>query len=88
MRALAGQCTQQCSDEKNFADSGEMYSGVISLGLVLALVLVHEKQENRPQHLTMYGRLTKFLSFTISSVAHGFNTPRGTWRMLVHENPY
>ena len=27
MSALASQCAQNCSDEKNFADSGEMCSG-------------------------------------------------------------
>ena len=34
-----------------FADSGKMCSGVVILGLVLALVLTQENQNNRPQHL-------------------------------------
>ena len=34
-----------------FADSGKMCSGVVILGLVLALVLVQERQDGRPQHL-------------------------------------
>ena len=51
MRVLASQCAQHCSDERNFADSGEMCSGVVILGLVLALVLAQEMQNNRPQHL-------------------------------------
>ena len=35
----------------NFADSGKMCSGVVILGLVLALVLAQERQDNRPEHL-------------------------------------
>ena len=42
MSALASQCAQHCSDERNFADSGKMCSGVVTLGLVLALVLLQE----------------------------------------------
>ena len=38
----------QCSDERNFADSGKMCSGVVILGLVLALVLAQVMQDNRP----------------------------------------
>ena len=34
----------------NFADSGKMCSGVVTLGLVLSLVLAQERQDNRPQH--------------------------------------
>ena len=34
----------------NFADSGKMCSGVVILGLALALVLAQERQDNRPQH--------------------------------------
>ena len=31
-----------------FADPGKMCSGVVILGLVLALVLAQERQDNRP----------------------------------------
>ena len=48
---MASQCAQHCSDEINFADSGEMCSGVVTLGQVLALVLAQEAQDNRPQNL-------------------------------------
>ena len=51
MRVLTSQCAQHSSDESNFADFGEMCSGVVILGLVLALVLAQEMQDNRPQHL-------------------------------------
>ena len=34
----------------NFADSDKMRSGVVILGLVLALVLAQERQDKRPQH--------------------------------------
>ena len=40
-----------CSDERNFADSGEMCYGIVILGLVLAPVLTQERQGNRLQHL-------------------------------------
>ena len=55
------QYAQHCSDERNFADSGEMCSGIVILGLVLALVLAHEMQDNRPQHLN-HVRLTDQVS--------------------------
>ena len=51
MSALAS----HCSDERNYANSGEMYYGIVILGLVLALVLAQERQDNRPQHLTHVG---------------------------------
>ena len=38
---VASQCAQQCSDERNFADSGEMCFGIVILGL--ALVLAQER---------------------------------------------
>ena len=44
-----------------FADSGKMRSGVVILGLVLALVLAQEMQDNRPQHL-IYVRLADQVS--------------------------
>ena len=49
--ALASQCIQHCSDERNFTDSGEMCSGVVIQGLVHALVLAQDRQDNRPLHL-------------------------------------
>ena len=51
MSALASQCAQNCSDEINFADSGEMCSDIAILGLVLALVLAQLRQDNMPEHL-------------------------------------
>ena len=51
MSPLVSPCAQHCSDERNFADSGKMCSGVVILGLILALVLVQESQHNRPQHI-------------------------------------
>ena len=51
MSALASQRAQHCSDERNFADSGETCSGVVNLGLDLALVLAQETQDNRPHNL-------------------------------------
>ena len=51
MRVLTSQCAHHCSDESNSADFGEMCSGVVISGLVLALVLAQEMQDNRPQHL-------------------------------------
>ena len=36
MSADQSMLTTYCSDERNFADSGEMCSGVVILGLVLA----------------------------------------------------
>ena len=40
-----------CCDEKHFVYSGEICSGVVTLGLLHALVLAQERQDNRPQHL-------------------------------------
>ena len=34
-----------------FADSSEVYSDIVILGLVLSLVFAQKKQDNRPQHL-------------------------------------
>ena len=34
-----------------FADSSEMCSRIVILGLVLSLVFAQERQDNRPQHL-------------------------------------
>ena len=77
---LASQCEQHCSDERNFADSGEMSSGVVILDLVLALVLAQEMQNKMPQHL-IHVRLTDQVScynhqicrprFLISPEGHG-----------------
>ena len=79
-------CAQHCSDERNFADSGEMSSGVVILGLVLVLIL--EMQDIRPQHLIQVR-----LAHQVSHYNHQiycpqfFNISRGTWRTLLHENP-
>ena len=51
MSARSSQCTHHSSDVRNFDDSGEMCSGIVILGLILALVLAQETQANRPQHL-------------------------------------
>ena len=61
MSTMVGQYAQHCSDERNIADSGEMCSGIVILGLVLALVLAQEMQDNRPQHLN-HARLTDQVS--------------------------
>ena len=50
MSPLVSQCAQHCSEERNFDDSGEMCSGIVIIGLILALVLAQETEE-RPQHL-------------------------------------
>ena len=50
MSTLAIQCPQHCSDERHFVDSGDMSSGIVILGMVLALILAQERQDNRPQH--------------------------------------
>ena len=42
MSAQANQCAQHCSDERNFADSGEICSFIVILGLVQA----QERQDN------------------------------------------
>ena len=86
LSALASQCAQHCSDD--FADSGEMSSGIVILGLVLALVLAQETQDNRPQHL-IHVRLAdiKFPTITTRYVASSFNISRGLWRTLMHEIP-
>ena len=65
MRVLASQCAQHCSDERNFADFGEMYSGVVILGLVLALVLAQEMQDNRPEASTPHLCTIQSLSFPL-----------------------
>ena len=43
-----------CSDDRHFADSGEMCNGIVILCLVLALAFVQERQDNRHQHLIHY----------------------------------
>ena len=55
MSALASQCAPYCSDVRNFAVSADMCYGIVILGLVLALVLAQERQDNRPQHLIHVG---------------------------------
>ena len=56
MSALAGQfalCVH-CSDERYLADSGEMYSGIVVLGHVLAPALAQERQDEQasiPNHV-------------------------------------
>ena len=51
MSALASQCAQHSCDGRNLAVSGVMCSGVVIIDLVLALVQVQKRQDNRPQHL-------------------------------------
>ena len=53
MSALAIQCAHSIVllKERFFVDSGEMASVIAILGLVLALILAHERLVNRPQHL-------------------------------------
>ena len=72
-----------------FADSSEVCSGIVILGLVVSLVFAQKKQDNRPQHLihvhwtdqvTLYNHQIcrpRFQNISISL---------GTWRTLMHEN--
>ena len=55
MSALASQRSQQCYHERNISDSGGMCSGVVNLGLVLALVLTGERHDNRPEAESTHG---------------------------------
>ena len=87
MSPLASQCAQHCSAERNFADSGKMCSGVVILGLGLALVLAKEMQDNRPPSL-----IHVRLAHHVYHYNHRICRPRffisgGTWRTLLHENP-
>ena len=56
MSKLTSQCAQYC-----FADSSEVCSGIIFLGLVLSLVFTQERKVNRSQHL-IYVQLTDQVS--------------------------
>ena len=72
--SLASKCEQHCYDEIKFADSGEMSSGVVILGLVLALVLAQEMQDNRHQHLIHAYQITHQICrprFLTSPEGHG-----------------
>ena len=65
MRALARQCTQYGLVKRNLADFGEMCSGVVILGLVLALVLAQEKQDN-----LIHVRLADQISLYYHQICH------------------
>ena len=52
-----------------FADSGKMCSKIVILGLVLALVLAQERQDNRPQHL-IHVRLANQVSLYNHKICH------------------
>ena len=78
MDALAGQCAQHCSGERNFDDSGAMCSGIVILGLVLALVLAKERQYSMCQHL-VHVPLTDHVS------VHNHQICR--LRFLIHVSP-
>ena len=71
MSPLASQFEQHCSDERNFADSGEMSSGVVILGLVLALVLAEEMHDNTHQHPIHVQLASQLSTITTRSVALG-----------------
>ena len=77
MSALASHCAQHCSDERNFADSSEMCSGVAILGLVLALVLAQERQDNRHQHLIHVRLVDQVSLYNHISFAIGFKGHEG-----------
>ena len=70
-----------------FADSSEVCSGTVILGLVLSLVLAQNRQDNRPQHL-IHVQLTDQMSL----YNHQSCRPRflnisiswGTLRSLMH----
>ena len=66
-----------------FADSSEVCSGIVTLGLVLSLVFEQKQQNNRPQHLihvhwtdqaSLYKHLICRPSFLNISISWG------TWR--------
>ena len=71
MSPLGTQCAMHFSDERHFADSGEMCSGVVIIGLVLALVLAQEMQDNMPQHF-----IHVRLSHQVSHYKHQICRPR------------
>ena len=48
--AHTGQSMRTTLKDK-FADSGKICSGIVIIGLILALVLAQDRQDNRPQHL-------------------------------------
>ena len=76
---MASQFVQYCSDERKFADSGEMCSVVVILGLVLALVLAQGIQDNMPQHL-IHVRLAHQVSHYNHQICRPRKVSRGTWR--------
>ena len=88
MSALANQCAQLCCDERKFADSGEMCSGIVTLGLVHAMVLAQEGKDNRP-HSTHYDVLIPYdymtkLGFHSLSLAFLYRfSSNFTWKGLV-----
>ena len=75
MSALASQCTQHCSGERNIADSDEICSGVVILGLVLALAQAQERRTTGLNSSSMYSWLIKLPSITTRSVALGCLPP-------------
>ena len=87
MSALASQCAQHCSDERNFADSGEMCYGIVILGLVLALVLTQERQGNMPQHLIHVGLADQVFLNNHQICRPQCLTSPGDVANIVHETP-
>ena len=66
--ARTGQSMRTTLKDK-FADSGEMCSGIVIIGLVLALLLAEERQDNRPQH-TIDVRLADQVSLYNHQICH------------------
>ena len=87
MSALASQCAQHCSDERNFADSGKMCYGIVILGLVLALVLAQERQESRPQHFIHVGLADQVFFYNHQICHPQCLTSPGDIANIVHETP-
>ena len=83
MSELTRQCAQHC-----FADSSEVCSGIVILGLVLSLVFAHKGRTTDLNTSSMYTWLIKCPSITTRSVDLGlkFSISRETWRTLMHEN--
>ena len=67
MSALASQWAQHCSEERNFDYFCVMYSGIVTLGLELTLVLAQEGRTTGLNTSSMCRRLIKFPSINRGS---------------------
>ena len=80
---LTSRCAYYC-----FADSSEMCSGMIILGLVLSLVFEQKGKTTDLNTSSMYTWLIKCPSIITRSDVLGLNISisRGTWRTYMYEN--